>query len=63
VRIDARFFQRDGVFDVQGIGTVPRVKLREKIGDLSAEQLAEVEIALCRWLGLPPAPTSSDDIE
>ena len=32
VKIDAPFFQREGAFDVQGIGSVSRSKLQKKIG-------------------------------
>ena len=34
---------KDGVFDAQGIGTYPTVKLIRKLGDLPAEQLGRVE--------------------
>ena len=33
---------KDGVFDAQGIGTYPTVKLIRKLGDLPEEQFAEV---------------------
>jgi mRNA interferase MazF len=56
VAIDAPYFQRPGVFDVQGVGTVPRAKLQNRIGELAPEQLADVEVGLCRWLGLLAVP-------
>jgi mRNA interferase MazF len=58
VKIEAPYFQQPGVFDVQGIGTVPRVKLQRRIGELSPDQLAQVEAPLCRWLGLQPPAES-----
>ena len=33
---------KDGVFDVQGIGTYPTVKLIKKLGELPAEQYKDV---------------------
>ena len=45
-------FLKPGVFDAQQVLTVPRVKLVRKLGDLSADQLAAVEQAVRRWLGL-----------
>lgn len=56
VKIEAPYFRRPGVFDVQGIGTAPRMKLQNRIGDLAPEQLYEVEAVLCRWLGLLAVP-------
>jgi mRNA interferase MazF len=41
-----------GVFDAQQVLTVPQVKLVRKLGDLPADQLARVEEAVRRWLGL-----------
>jgi hypothetical protein len=40
------------VFDAQQVVTVPQVNLVRKLGDLLADQLALVEAALRRWLGL-----------
>lgn len=45
-------FMKEGVFDAQNLVTVPRAKLIRKLGDLGPEQLAEVEEAVRRWLGL-----------
>ncbi|MBI3840153.1 MAG: type II toxin-antitoxin system PemK/MazF family toxin [Planctomycetia bacterium] len=56
VAIDAPYFQRPGVFDVHGVGTISRAKLQSRIGELAPEQVAEVEAALCRWLGLLAVP-------
>ena len=44
-------FMKEGVFDAQNLVTIPRAKLMRKLGDLSSEQLAEVEEAVRRWLG------------
>jgi mRNA interferase MazF len=51
VAVRARFL-RAGVFDAQQVLTVPRVKLIRRLGVLSASQLASVEEAVRRWLGL-----------
>jgi mRNA interferase MazF len=45
-------FLKPGVFDAQQVLTVPQAKLVRKLGDLTADQLALVEDAVCRWLGL-----------
>ena len=44
---------KDGAFDAQGIGTYPTVKLIRRLGDLPAEQLAEVEQCVRLLLALP----------
>src|SRR5271165_3508490 len=51
VDVKAPFLQ-PGVFDAQQVMTVPQAKLRRKLGDLTADQLALVEEAVRRWLGL-----------
>lgn len=51
VDVKARFL-KPGVFDAQQVLTVPQVKLRRKLGDLTADQLALVEEAVRRWLRL-----------
>jgi mRNA interferase MazF len=45
-------FLREGAFDAQSLVTVPHAKLVRKIGNLAAIQLAEVERAVAKWLGL-----------
>ena len=45
-------FLKPGAFDVQGIVTVPSVKLLRRLGSLRPEQLVAVESALRNWLGL-----------
>jgi len=51
--IDAKaVFLKPGVFDAQQVLTVPQVRLFRKLGNLSADQLAIIEEALRRWLGL-----------
>jgi mRNA interferase MazF len=45
-------FLKQGVFDAQGIVTVPTVKLLRRLGTLQAEQLTKVEQTLATWLGL-----------
>ena len=50
--MQARFLHGGGVFDAQQILTVPQVKLVRGLGDLAQDQLALVEEAVPRWLGL-----------
>src|SRR5438105_7491132 len=45
-------FLKQGVFDAQQVLTMPQVKLVKKLGDLTPDQLASVEEAVRRWLGL-----------
>ena len=45
-------FLKPGVFDAQQVLTIPQVKLLRKLGDLTVDQLALVEEAVRRWLGL-----------
>jgi len=45
-------FLREGVFDAQSLVTIPHAKLIRKMGTLSMTQLAEVERAVAKWLGL-----------
>jgi mRNA interferase MazF len=52
VAVQARFLHGGGVFDAQQIVTVPQVKLVRKLGELAPDQLARVEEAVRRWLGL-----------
>lgn len=44
---------KDGVFDAQGIGTYPTVKLIRRLGVLPRDQLAEVESRVRLLLDLP----------
>jgi mRNA interferase MazF len=52
VAVQARFLHGGGVFDAQQVVTVAQVKLVRKLGDLPPDQLALVEDAVKRWLGL-----------
>ena len=45
-------FLRPGAFDAQGIVTVPAVRLMNRLGTLSAEQIRAVEKGVCLWLGI-----------
>ena len=45
-------FLRQGAFDVQGLVTVPHAKLIRRLGRLTPEQLGNVEVRVCAWLGL-----------
>ncbi len=45
-------FLATGVFDAQNMLTIPHAKLVRKLGSLTPDQLAKVEEAVRRWLGL-----------
>ncbi len=51
VVVSARFLEV-GAFDAQSLVTVPHAKLIRKLGELSTDQVATVEEAIRRWLGL-----------
>lgn len=51
VAVPVRFL-KPGVFDAQNLVTVPHAKLVRRLGSLTAEQLADVETLIRRWLGL-----------
>jgi mRNA interferase MazF len=51
VQVQCRFL-KPGVFDAQNLVTIPRAKLIRRLGKLTAEQLAAIEMALRLWLGL-----------
>jgi mRNA interferase MazF len=46
-------FLKAGAFDAQGLVTVPVSRAIRLLGKLSLDQLRSVEVAVCRWLGLP----------
>lgn len=52
VPVPLRFLKGAGVFDAQQLVTIPQVKLIRKLGTLKADQLAAVETAVKKWLGL-----------
>jgi mRNA interferase MazF len=45
-------FLKAGVFDAQQVVTVAQARLIKHIGDLDPAELAQVEDAVRRWLGL-----------
>lgn len=51
VPVPSRFLAAD-VFDAQNMITVPHAKLVRRLGTLPQDQLAKVEEAVRRWLGL-----------
>lgn len=51
VNIPASFL-KPGVFDAQQVVTVAQARLVRCIGDLDAAELAQIEDAVRRWLGL-----------
>jgi mRNA interferase MazF len=51
VAVPVRFL-KPGAFDAQGIVTVPTVRLMNRLGTLSAEQMRSVERGVCAWLGI-----------
>ena len=44
---------KEGAFDAQGLVTIPPVRAVRLLGSLSLAQMAPIEIAICKWLGLP----------
>ncbi|MEA5617826.1 type II toxin-antitoxin system PemK/MazF family toxin [Cronbergia sp. UHCC 0137] len=54
-------FLRSGVFDVQNIITIPHAKLIRKLGDLTPDELLEVEKILLFWLGCKNQDSKSED--
>ena len=51
VAVSVRFL-RPGAFDAQGVVTVPTVRLMNRLGTLSAEQIQAVAKSVCSWLGI-----------
>jgi mRNA interferase MazF len=45
-------FLKSGAFDVQGIVTVPTVRLMNRLGTLNGDQMRALERAICLWLGI-----------
>ena len=45
-------FLRPGAFDAQGIVTVPTVRLMNRLGTLTPDQIRSVEKGVCAWLGI-----------
>jgi len=45
-------FLKPGAFDAQNLITIPHAKLLRSLGKLTPQQLAVVETAVRRWLGL-----------
>jgi len=45
-------FLKPGAFDAQGIVTVPTVRLMNRLGTLTTEQMRAVEKGVCSWLGI-----------
>lgn len=60
VQIPIAFLDRNSVFNAQGIDTISLSKLERRLGELTQEQLLEVENAVKRWLGLAPLENDSD---
>ena len=51
VAVSPRFL-KPGAFDAQGIVTVPTVRLMNRLGALTTEQMHAVEKGVCSWLGI-----------
>lgn len=45
-------FLKQGAFDAQNLISIPHAKLQRKVGELTTEQLADIEAAVKNWLGL-----------
>lgn len=54
-------FLREGVFDVQNIITIPHAKLLRKLGNITPEQMVDLEQVLLFWLGFNEKNTQDDD--
>ncbi len=54
-------FLREGVFDVQNIITIPHAKLLRKLGNITPEQMLELEQVLLFWLGFDEKNVQDDD--
>ncbi|MAT70298.1 MAG: transcriptional modulator of MazE/toxin MazF [Planctomycetaceae bacterium] len=52
-------FLKPGAFDAQNLVTIPVAKLIRQLGELSPEQLADVEQTIALWLGLELAGRQS----
>jgi hypothetical protein len=50
VQVKAKFL-REGAFDVQNLITIPHAKLLRKLGELTSEQMQDLEDILLVWLG------------
>jgi hypothetical protein len=46
------FLARNGVFDAQNPISTTQAKLKRKLGDLTVDQLEQIEDAVRLWLGL-----------
>jgi mRNA interferase MazF len=51
VAIQANFL-RSGVFDIQNLITIPHAKLLRKLGDLTSDQMQQIDTVLRLWLSL-----------
>jgi mRNA-degrading endonuclease toxin of MazEF toxin-antitoxin module len=51
VALPLRFLE-SGIFNVQGLTSVPASKFIRFLGDVTAEEMAQVEAAIKRWLAL-----------
>lgn len=60
VKVKAKFL-RDGVFNVQNIITIPHAKFLCRLGDLTPEQMTEVEEVLLFWLGFKKNKAKEDE--
>lgn len=60
VQIKVKFL-REGAFDVQNIVTIPHAKLLRKLGNLTLEQMVEVEDVLLFWLGFAETDTEENE--
>jgi mRNA interferase MazF len=45
-------FLQPGVFNVQGMLAVPTAKFLRHLGSLSSQEMAEIKVAIEKWLGL-----------
>ena len=53
-------YLREDVFDAQSLVIIPHAKLVRKIGTLPITQLAQVQVAVAKWLGLELQQTNKN---
>ncbi len=45
-------FLKTGAFDVQNVITIPTIKMIRRLGELTSDEMLEIETGLKVWLGL-----------
>ena len=58
-----RFLDRDSTANVQGMGSIPTVRLERKLGKLSNEVMLKIKQAILFALDLEPDLQADDDLD